>query len=225
MNFASTFRKPASRPAGFTMIELLAVIAILAVLVALVVSVGKYIQEKAAKDQTIATMNVIKSALEAYFDAEGEYPPSDVRTIVGTCVENAINNNPACKNGGCGRHFTIGDSDGYRPGDSISILHMYLTGMHYWEKKNDDKTDHSLDANLTGKPAVQAALQRIQYLPVDAMGVTERVFRDGYGTPLRYYRTRGIGGKPLLVSAGPDTRFGDATNVDAGKDDIRSDGR
>jgi hypothetical protein len=48
-----------------------------------------------------------------------------------------------------------------------------------------------------------------------AVGTPSPAFVDGFGTPMRYQL---LGGKPLLLSAGPDATFGTG-------DDIRSDGR
>ena len=53
---------------------------------------------------------------------------------------------------------------------------------------------------------------------------------DAYGNPMRYYKDRGLGGKPLMLSAGPDGYFGKTnTTSDADKkqatDNIRSDTR
>jgi prepilin-type N-terminal cleavage/methylation domain-containing protein len=47
---------------------------------------------------------------------------------------------------------------------------------------------------------------------------------DAYGTPMRYYKDKGVGGKPLILSAGPDADFG-VTNDKKRTDNIRSDTR
>jgi prepilin-type N-terminal cleavage/methylation domain-containing protein len=51
---------------------------------------------------------------------------------------------------------------------------------------------------------------------------------DAYGNPMRYYSDKGLGGKPVILSAGPDGEFGVA-NTDKDKkkrtDNIRSDTR
>jgi hypothetical protein len=45
-----------------------------------------------------------------------------------------------------------------------------------------------------------------------------RAFADGYGKYMDYQQASGAGGTPLLISAGPDGKFGT-------EDDIRSDRR
>jgi prepilin-type N-terminal cleavage/methylation domain-containing protein len=47
---------------------------------------------------------------------------------------------------------------------------------------------------------------------------------DAYGNSMRYYADKGVGGKPLILSAGPDGDFG-ATITSKRTDNIRSDTR
>jgi hypothetical protein len=62
----------------------------------------------------------------------------------------------------------------------------------------------------------------------------ERSTRDGYGNAMLYLKDGGVGGKPVIVSAGPDGKFGYGGKTDgattnapvnkqAQKDNIRSD--
>ncbi len=52
----------------------------------------------------------------------------------------------------------------------------------------------------------------------------EELTKDAYGNTMRYYAERGMGGKPLILSAGPDGEFGDeAENQQKRMDNIRSD--
>ena len=46
--------------------------------------------------------------------------------------------------------------------------------------------------------------------------------QDGYSRPMRYYADRAVGGRPLLLSAGPDGDFGDEDKAKR-EDNIRSD--
>lgn len=52
-------------------------------------------------------------------------------------------------------------------------------------------------------------------LPSDALDLNNDTIRDAFGNPMEYYRTGGLGGRPVLVSAGPDGLF-------LTDDDIRS---
>ena len=47
---------------------------------------------------------------------------------------------------------------------------------------------------------------------------------DAFDKPMRFYRYPGLGGKPLILSGGPDEDFGDR-NADKRQDNIRSDTR
>lgn len=48
---------------------------------------------------------------------------------------------------------------------------------------------------------------------------------DAFGTRMLYFSARGLGGKPVLLSAGADTLFGDEGIRDRMADNIRSDTR
>ena len=175
---------------GFTLIELLAVIAILAILVGLVVGVGKKLQGNAHHAETLMTMQVLVAAADAYKDSYTEYPPDH------------------------DTGWTAAPVDAFHSGDNIGVLWMYLTGKHY---SADTGTFGSM-TDLSAQPCVQAARPKLDKLPAGAaMGPPNfpPTFRDGYGTAMRYQL---LGGKALLLSAGPDATFGTG-------DDIRSDGR
>ena len=68
--------------------------------------------------------------------------------------------------------------------------------------------------------AVPLAQKRLAALPEDAVSSIygENVFVDGFETYMDYFRTGGIGGLPVLISAGADRTFDT-------EDDIRSDNR
>ena len=65
-------------PAGFTMVELLAVIIIIGILVAIVTSVASRAMRKSAEQRTKVTMRVIMDALEVYREEFGVYPRFNV---------------------------------------------------------------------------------------------------------------------------------------------------
>ena len=68
--------------------------------------------------------------------------------------------------------------------------------------------------------AVPSAQKRLAALPEDAVRniYGENVFIDGFEMFLDYFRSGGVGGSPVLISAGPDRTFDT-------EDDIRSDNR
>jgi len=62
---------------GFTLIELLVVIMILAIIVALVVSFGPRVFGEAGDQTTRARQEIIKNAIDAYYDSEQDYPEEE----------------------------------------------------------------------------------------------------------------------------------------------------
>jgi len=95
---------------------------------------------------------------------------------------------------------------GADPNDSVRVLLEHLTG-----RKAEDPNEARRIAEATGPHLGPSP---------------ERLIEDGYGRPMRYYATRGIGGRPVIVSAGADGEFGDADDekaMAAREDNIRSD--
>ncbi len=72
------------RRAGFTLVELLAVIVILSILIALVVSVVTKVWKPARMKATQAFMMTLSTACVRYQIAWGDYPPTDLQAIGGT---------------------------------------------------------------------------------------------------------------------------------------------
>jgi len=75
-------------PAGFTLVELLAVMLILAVLMTLVVGAAQIIFQDVYKDETKNSMNIIMSAIKEYRRSTGSLPPEGDAAWV-----NALRNN------------------------------------------------------------------------------------------------------------------------------------
>jgi len=108
--------------------------------------------------------------------------------------------------------WTAAPVDQYHAGDGIGVLWMYLTGKHY----SADTSTSTVNCDLSAQSCVQAVKTKLDKLPAGATVLLPTpAFSDGYGTPMRYQL---LGGKPLLLSAGPDATFGTG-------DDIRSDNR
>jgi type II secretory pathway pseudopilin PulG len=95
----------------------------------------------------------------------------------------------------------------YDPNASTTALMKFLTGTQY--------------TSLRDTPPVQQAIARLKNLPKDAYATT---LNDGWGRPMRYYQDKGMGGRPVLISAGSDGDFGDADSAKQ-KDNVISDGQ
>lgn len=92
------------------------------------------------------------------------------------------------------------------PNDSVRVLLEHLAGQRAEDPNEARRIAEATGPHLGPSP--------------------ERLIEDGYGRPMRYYATRGIGGRPVIVSAGADGEFGDADDekaMAAREDNIRSD--
>ena len=79
------------------------------------------------------------------------------------------------------------------------------------------------DAIYGGNTGLQSRIRKatskiLLKLPAGAMKAGGNQLYDGFGNPMRYEETAGLGGRPVLISDGPDN---DLANT---ADDIRSDG-
>ena len=99
---------------------------------------------------------------------------------------------------------------------SQAILKRALQA-YYEDTKEYPPTSYDDDgADLFDKLKNNEASEReLRALPVAAMA--SNGFKDGFKKKMRYQKTTGIGGTPVVISAGPDKDF--ATE----KDNIRSD--
>jgi len=72
---------------------------------------------------------------------------------------------------------------------------------------------------LNKEPKINDVGTLLHKLQTDATNSNDRTFLDGFGKPMDYREKLGLGGRPVLISAGPD---GDWSKTE---DHIRSDGR
>ena len=106
------------------------------------------------------------------------------------------------------------DHYGSEPNASISgrVLVNYLTGQL------DTNQDGTQDPSSVVQPAtVEAATKALLTLPKEAWdGNWNSAVKDGWRVAMRYEAAGGLGGRPVIISAGPDGRFG---KDDPGQDD------
>ena len=99
--------------------------------------------------------------------------------------------------------------DTYGTDDSGVVLIRYLMG--------------DLPAvSSRNSPQVRAAREILLKLPSNAWDGTVTAVRDSWGKAMRYKQAGGLGGRPVIISAGPDGIFGE-DDPSFGDDDIRSD--
>lgn len=73
--------KPCENRAGFTIVELLAVIMIMAILGGIILGIAGYASRRAAEANAQATLQQLRNALEDYRLQYGQYPPIEVDRI------------------------------------------------------------------------------------------------------------------------------------------------
>ncbi len=211
--------------AAFTLVELMIVVFILLLLVTLAVSAGRYIILETGNRQTIAWEKTIRDAVDAYYLAERVYPV-EMTTI------------PAQPTAGSG--FWLAASWA----DSINGVHWQA----YWRS-------HGLFTQLNAEPAsreklgilssevIDMAVSQISWgggtcpapgahghtplTPVNGGAITNRmVVKDAWGMFLDYRIAGGLGGTPVIISAGPDKIFDNWTGASGqgtDRDNVRSD--
>lgn len=90
MGVVVTSRRPRRRAAGFTLVEILAVLAILSLLMSLAIyGFGKQ-KEQAAKTRTAATLSTLEMLIEKYSNKKGA-PPGDLLAALKIRADNDLN--------------------------------------------------------------------------------------------------------------------------------------
>lgn len=188
---------------GFTLVELLVVVAIIGILVALVVSVGSYVQAKGREDTTYDRMRVVLAAMVAYRDAtrlepEEQGDMGDTNFI----AENAENDQAK-------------DAAKRNIAKLIVQLRSIRVSADVLAKLGDEAYRLSGE-ELTLDPDDQQDDEPKEYY----------LIYDAWGVPLNYQADGGIGGNPVLISAGRDSHFGHADDdADYRLDNLRSDAK
>lgn len=206
--------------AGFTLVELLLVMFVMSVLVALVVGVGTYVIDRARMEETVTTQTRILAAVAAYRNVTNRVPDtaSDPNTSLGQLIT-TLRAEENAKEWANGTSYAAGDiardnpDASYwtcafahsAPGQLFTFAQARAANVTYWKM-------HTL------KTKIYRATK-----PFLGEGTTVST-TDAYGVQMRYYSDRGLGGKPLILSAGPDGDFGRLSEKRR-KDNIRSDTR
>jgi prepilin-type N-terminal cleavage/methylation domain-containing protein len=199
-----TIAGPTMRKA-FTLIEIMVVVFIIVVLLGIIVGVSRYVSEETARKQTEATQRQVMVLVDNFQEAFGK-PPADTDPPGGTYDEDA----------------------------SIRAL---MTWLQPWDnmKREFRLTAQDYAYLYPGAPADATRLKQLgtKIQSVTSQGLQQLTksaynpdvlqgapleLRDGWDNAMRYERAGGMGGRPVLISAGPDEEF-------ETEDDIRSDGR
>ncbi len=186
---------------AFTLVELLVVIGILAVLASLITGVTVYVMDKANREQTLSNQQVIINAIDRFYEIMGEYPPDDNDT------ENKLD---------------VIENQGGINNKGYLLICFLTTG-----RLNPDLSASTFSNRLRGRiPKIRKATAAVLLeLPVDSLA--DAGFRDAYGNIMWYEMAGGLGGTPVVISAGPDGKGywqPGGTPADD-EDNIRSDSR
>ena len=203
-------------PRGFTLIEVLVVILVLAILVALVVGTGKTVMIEIGRRKTAVTLDIVMNAVKAYQEARGFYPAEGIPNA------SLI---PAIIYGDNTYYGTTGWWSG-------------ITGAFSQEQMAAKIRNAVLYDQLMAEPA---SARKMQFLPPEAVYSTtkwffnpadinnplpvSKVIRDGYDCDIDYRSSAGLGGRPVVISPGPNGYFFRDNNKDYDVDNIRSDGQ
>ena len=152
---------------GFTLIELMAVIVIIAILVALIFSVGLYLRHDSGNKVTLATLDILSVAIEAFHAETGKMPEEANVSGAATEIEAAITRS------------------------------KYLGAQLLSARSSNERLIHLPQDAIRSHPT-NGKLEPSQFL----------CFQDGFERPIDYRKEKGMGGAPMLISAGPDGKFG-----------------
>jgi hypothetical protein len=126
-----------------------------------------------------------------------------------------------------------------RKKETVSRQVRMLAAVDAYFKVMGEVPPHTGDPNesmtklieyLRGRKEGDGKLKRDIYEETKAyLGASDgELSLDAFNKPMRYYSDRGVGGRPLIISAGPDGEFGDGTTKQERQrreDNIRSDTR
>jgi prepilin-type N-terminal cleavage/methylation domain-containing protein len=207
-------RKP--RLAGaFTLIELMVVIMIMCIVVGLIIGVAHYINQEAARKETIGAEAIVVNAINAYIDKHTTPPAQAVVPIGGNGQQwgyfNGASNVPQAA-----RNISMMNLLTAEPTCVPILAHLPSSCIGNYACSGNLNTPYSSTSFAASGPVVL----------------------DGYGTPFDYQdgitnppntadkksTTPGsVTGSFVVISAGPDKIFNDPFYGVSSADDIRSD--
>ncbi|MBI5724762.1 MAG: type II secretion system protein [Planctomycetes bacterium] len=181
---------------GFTLVELIIVILIVAVLVTLAVSFGLIFRQDARASRTKMAMRFTMNAVESHFSATSTWPFSPP----------SLTTTPFDPLGGAGPFTVYGYTDRLvrdleRVKGPKDLLAKLPSGTLRPAVVPRDQFDDNADP--WGDPPAPPARNITQQRSLTATAIV-----DGWDRPMLYLSRGSSQGKPILISAGPDGRFG-----------------
>ena len=193
------------RRGAFTLIEMLVVVVILVIVITLVVNVGSYIRSSAQEKKMRSWETLIMTAVQAYYDKVHAYPVEPFPSSSGTTPKYT----PVCE-----RDPSASSESGALA--RSELLYTQLMAVRESKDKLAALTNDAIASDsASGTPGTDI------YPRKDA-----RYFCDSNGITFDYRASGGMGGGPVVISAGADKLHfptTDGKHDNAEDDNIRSD--
>lgn len=188
------------RQPGFTLMETLLAAAIIMTLVGVLTVTGKKMRRRAETELTQSTMAVLDTALEVYYEAQGDYVPMVSTQALFEDAVFGLNSDP-----------TVTIESGLFPDDTDEGQRNWRNAaMTYFlnrEPQSRSILNSLMSGTITNKDAAGANL--LIQIPTGAAPISWIRVLDAWGTPLDYvynapYQATATYTLPLIRSAGPD---------------------
>jgi prepilin-type N-terminal cleavage/methylation domain-containing protein len=211
---------------GFTMIELLVVVLILAIIITVVIHVSQTVIARGKAETTRKDMQLVLLGIDAFAETDANKNPPIERGTPGAPAP--YNLFPGIDPGGTRDprpDFAASDPDGNNNWMAFLRAKYLSQQLLGWTDSTTTPADVHIGnaaakAKLGNVPAVGFTYSYTDPFPTPKVFVnySQPLFVDAYGKYMDYSSSRGVGSTPVLISAGPDGKFGN-------EDDIRSDRR
>lgn len=201
---------------GFTMIELLVVVLILAIIITVVIHVSQTVIARGKAETTRKDMQLVLLGIEAFAETDTinnppRFPPAEATVFP------SMNGAPGTRDAAFLPPTTDSDNDWMAflrakklSEQIVGYTDLTLPPPNVWTGNIAAKT------KVANAPT---ALFNFNYKDgATTVNRQQPLFVDAYGKYMDYSSSKGVGSTPVLISAGPDGKFGN-------EDDIRSDRR
>ena len=200
---------------GFTLIEMLVVVSVIAILVTIVISIAPRIDTQGKINLTRSTFALLNAALSEFHDYGFTYSHTNYANLKFPidCTNFSRSNLDTALGNAIGRAVTINDANSHDPSNSSTEVMCFLLNRVPQSKQILEKIERKLlvsdgTINVTGEG--EYPFWHVN----DAWG---RVLQYDYYDHEYFPGTKGMKDTiktfPVLISAGPDGRFGTSDDI------------